>query len=382
MASFSFQTTPRLVAEDGASNRLGELLSGCGARHAFIVTDPFLAKSGLLDESLASLAPAGVGLTLFDQVQPDPPEASVLAAAEEARRAGADAVVGLGGGSAMDTAKLVALLAATPQPIEAIYGLNLARGPRLTLVQVPTTAGTGSEVTPISILTTPDDQKKGVVSDLLYPDLAVLDATLTVGLPPRATAMTGVDAMVHAVEAYTTRHKKNPLSDALAVRALTMLSANIRRVVENGSDIEARRAMLQGSLLAGMAFANAPVAAVHALAYPLGGIFHVPHGLSNALVFSEVAAFNLPEANGLYGELAALLPEDLTERRHTGDGFVGAIGTLVSQMPMEQRLSEVGVTQGDLDRLATDAMKVTRLLVNNPREVALDDARAIYAAVL
>lgn len=382
MASFSFQTTPRLVAEDGASNRLGELLSELGARHAFIVTDPFLAKSGLLDESLASLAPAGVGLTLFDQVQPDPPEASVLAAAEEARRAGADAVVGLGGGSAMDTAKLVALLAATPQPIEAIYGLNLARGPRLTLVQVPTTAGTGSEVTPISILTTPDDQKKGVVSDLLYPDLAVLDATLTVGLPPRATAMTGVDAMVHAVEAYTTRHKKNPLSDALAVRALTMLSANIRRVVENGSDIEARRAMLQGSLLAGMAFANAPVAAVHALAYPLGGIFHVPHGLSNALVFSEVAAFNLPEANGLYGELAALLPEDLTERRHTGDGFVGAIGTLVSQMPMEQRLSEVGVTQGDLDRLATDAMKVTRLLVNNPREVALDDARAIYAAVL
>ena len=382
MGSFSFQTTPRLVAEDGASNRLGELLSGLGACHAFIVTDPFLAKSGLLDEALASLAPAGVGLTLFDQVQPDPPEASVLAAAAEARRAGADAVVGLGGGSAMDTAKLVALLARTDQRIEDIYGLNLAKGPRLTLVQVPTTAGTGSEVTPISILTTPDDQKKGVVSDLLYPDLAVLDATLTLGLPPRVTAMTGVDAMVHAVEAYTTRHRKNPLSDALAVRALTMLSGNIRRVVEDGSDIEARRAMLQGSLLAGMAFANAPVAAVHALAYPLGGLFHVPHGLSNALVFSEVAAFNLPEANALYGELAALLPEDLTERRHTGEGFVGAIGTLVGQMPMEQRLSDVGVTQGDLDLLATDAMKVTRLLVNNPRDVALADARAIYAAVL
>ena len=382
MGSFSFQTTPRLVAEDGASNRLGELLSGLGARHAFIVTDPFLAKSGLLDEALASLAPAGVGLTLFDQVQPDPPEASVLAAAAEARRAGADVVVGLGGGSAMDTAKLVALLAATEQRIEDIYGLNLAKGPRLTLVQVPTTAGTGSEVTPISILTTPDDQKKGVVSDLLYPDLAVLDAKLTIGLPPRVTAMTGVDAMVHAVEAYTTRHRKNPLSDALAVRALTMLSGNIRRVVEDGSDIGARRAMLQGSLLAGMAFANAPVAAVHALAYPLGGLFHVPHGLSNALVFSEVAAFNLSEANRLYGELAALLPEDLTERRHTGEGFVGAIGRLVGQMPMEQRLSDVGVTQGDLDRLATDAMKVTRLLVNNPRDVALADARAIYAAVL
>lgn len=382
MADFSFQSPPRILAEDGGAERLGGLAAGLGARHAFIVTDPFLAASGLLDQALASFAPAGVAFTLFDGVEPDPPEPCVMRAVDEARLSGADLVVGLGGGSAMDTAKLVALLAATPQPIEDIYGLNLAKGPRLPLIQVPTTAGTGSEATPISILTTPDDQKKGVVSDLLYPDLAVLDATLTLGLPPRATAMTGVDAMVHAVEAYTTRHRKNPLSDALAVRALILLSGHIRRVVEDGSDLEARRAMLQGSLLAGMAFANAPVAAVHALAYPLGGLFHVPHGLSNALVFSEVAAFNLSEANGLYGELAALLPEDLTERRHTGEGFVGAIGTLVGQMPMEQRLSDVGVTQGDLDRLATDAMKVTRLLVNNPREVALEDARTIYAAVL
>ncbi len=382
MSAFTFSTTPRLIVEDGAAGRLGQLVHDLGGRHAFVVTDGFLASSGLIDEALGSFARAGIGYTLFAEVQPDPPEASVLSAAADARRVGVDCVIGLGGGSAIDTAKLVALLAATDQRIEDIYGLNLARGPRLMLVQVPTTAGTGSEVTPISILTTPDDQKKGVVSDLLYPDLAVLDATLTLGLPARATAMTGVDAMVHAVEAYTTRHKKNPMSDALAVRALTMLSGNIRRVVEDGSDLEARRAMLQGSLLAGMAFANAPVAAVHALAYPLGGLFHVPHGLSNALVFSEVAAFNLSQANGLYGELAMLMPDDLTERSHTGEGFVSAIGTLVAQMPMEQRLSEVGVTQGDLDRLAIDAMKVTRLLVNNPRDVALEDARAIYAAVL
>jgi alcohol dehydrogenase class IV len=140
--------------------------------------------------------------------------------------------------------------------------------------------------------------------------------------------------------------------------------------------------MLEGSLMAGMAFANAPVAAVHALAYPLGGLFHVPHGLSNALVFAEVAAFNLSEADRLYGELAPALPDDLTGRRHDGDGFVQAIGALVAQMPMEQRLADVGVTAADLDRLADDAMKVTRLLVNNPREVSLADARAIYGAVL
>lgn len=282
----------------------------------------------------------------------------------------------------MDTAKLAALLAASGQRLDDVYGVDRADGPRLTLVQMPTTAGTGSEATPISIVTTADGQKQGVVSDWLYPDLAILDATLTLGLPPRATAMTGIDAMVHAVEAYTTRLRKNAVSDALAVRALGLLGQNIRRAVEDGSDLVARRAMLEGSLMAGMAFANAPVAAVHALAYPLGGLFHVPHGLSNALVFAQVAGFNLPKVDTLYAELAPVLPEDLTERRHDGEGFVAAIGALVAQMPMEQRLVEVGVEAADLDRLAADAMKVTRLLVNNPREVTLDDARAIYGAVL
>lgn len=382
MGSFSFQTTPRIRVEDGVSAALGAELAALGARHAMVVTDPFLASSGLLAPALASLAPAGVALTLYADVVADPPETSVLEAADIARRSGIDAVVGLGGGSAMDTAKLVALLAATDQRLPDIYGIDLARGPRLPLIQIPTTAGTGSEVTPISVITTPDDQKMAVVSGLLYPDLALLDATLTLGLPPRATAMTGVDAIVHAVEAYTTRHRKNPMSDALAVRALSLLAGNIGRAVDTGSDLDARRAMLQGSLLAGMAFANAPVAAVHALAYPLGGLFHVPHGLSNALVFAEVAAFNLSAAAPLYGELAPLLPADFTRGRAGGEGFVAGIQYLVSSMPMEQRLSQVGVTSADLDRLADDAMKVTRLLANNPRDVARADARKVYAAVL
>lgn len=382
MTSYAFLTAPAIRIEDGVSERLGAELRSFGARHALIVTDAFLAASGLIDAALKSLADAGVGLILFDRVEPDPPAASVEACAALAVSAGVDTVVGLGGGSAMDTAKLAALMAGSGERLDDLYGVDRARGPRLRLVQVPTTAGTGSEVTPIAIVTTPSDEKKGVVSSLLHADLALLDATLTLGLPARVTAMTGVDAMVHAVEAYTSRHRKNPLSDALAVRALSMLSANIDRVVEEGSDLEARRAMLQGSLLAGMAFANAPVAAVHALAYPLGGLFHAPHGLSNALVFAEVAAFNLSEADQHYSELARLLPRDLTEDRTDGEGFVRAISTLVRRLPMEQRLSEVGVTAADLDRLADDAMKQTRLLVNNPRRVALGDAQAIYAAVL
>ncbi len=169
---------------------------------------------------------------------------------DAALAAGADGVIGFGGGSSMDTAKLVALLVRTPQPLPAIYGIGLARGPRLPLVQVPTTAGTGSEVTPISILTTPSHEKKGVVSPLLYPNIALLDSRLTLGLPAAVTAMTGVDAMVHAIEAFSTRLKKNPLSDALAIKALQLLYANLLPAVNDGRDADVLEAMLLGSLFA------------------------------------------------------------------------------------------------------------------------------------
>ncbi|HEY0052421.1 MAG TPA: iron-containing alcohol dehydrogenase [Caulobacteraceae bacterium] len=380
--TFAFETTPKIVCEDGAAGRLGPVLAELGAQHVLVVTDPFLAGSGLLQPALASLAGSGVAATVFCDVEVDPPQASVEAAARAARGAGVDAVIGFGGGSSMDTAKLVALLVGREHRLDDIYGVGLAQGPRLPLVQIPTTAGTGSEVTSVAVVTTPTGEKKGVSSPLLHADVAVLDATLTLGLPPRLTAMTGVDAIVHAVEAYTSRHRKNVVSDALAVKAFGLLTGAIGRAVENGSDLEARRAMLQGSLLAGIAFDNAPVAAVHALAYPLGGLFHVPHGLSNALVFAEVAAFNLPKAHGHYAELAGFAPRALTRDRTTGEGFVAAIEALVRSMPMEQRLGEVGVTSGDLDALTRDAMNVTRLLVNNPREVTPADARAIYEAVL
>lgn len=202
--------------------------------------------------------------------------------------------------------------------------------------------------------------------------------TLTVGLPPRVTAMTGIDAMVHAIEAYTTRHRKNVVSDALAVRALELLSANIRRVLAHDADLDARRAMLVGSTLAGMAFANAPVAAVHALAYPLGGRFGVPHGLSNALVLLPVIEFNLPSAERLYAELAPAVGGGA----RTAAAFVAAIDELLADLGLERTLGDVGVGEEHLAVLAADAMKVQRLLVNNPRDVTYDDALAIYARVL
>jgi len=257
--------------------------------------------------------------------------------------------------------------------------VNQATGPRLPLIQVPTTAGTGSEVTPISIVTTATG-KSGVVANQLLPDLAILDAQLTIGLPGPVTAATGIDAMVHAIEAYTSKHRKNPLSDLLAREALRLLATNLERAVNTPHDLEARQAMLLGACLAGQAFANAPVAAVHALAYPLGVSFHLPHGLSNALVLQQVLRFNLSAAQNLYAELA---PVVLGERLRSGDAaqqFIDELLRLHEATGLPLRLSEAGVTRESLPELARSAMLQQRLLVNNPREVSEADALAIYTA--
>ncbi len=223
----------------------------------------------------------------------------------------------------------------------------------------------------------------GVVAPQLNADLAVLDAMLTLGLPPMVTAATGIDAMVHAIEAYTSKHKKNPMSDVLARQALSLLSTNLLTACENGQDLDARQAMLLGACLAGQAFSNAPVAAVHALAYPIGGIFHVPHGLSNSLVLPHVLRFNLPEACGHYAQLAAIVaPQAMGTEAARAHALIVAMQQIAERTGIQTRLQQVGISANDLDRLADDAMLQTRLLGNNPREVTRADARAIYGAAL
>ena len=251
--------------------------------------------------------------------------------------------------------------------------MGKAKGPRLPLVLVPTTAGTGSEVTPVSIITVGDEEKRGVSSPILLPDIAVLDPELTLGLPPAITAATGIDAMVHAIEAYASKSaNNNPLSKMLARQALRLLGANIETAVTNGRDLEARAAMLLGSMLAGQAFANSPVAAVHALAYPIGGTFHVPHGLSNALVLPHVLRFNAPEAAHLYAEIAAdafphLAAQQGAQARCAA--FIDELAALCARVGLQPRLRDVGIGGEHLAKMAADAMKQQRLLVNNPRAV-------------
>jgi alcohol dehydrogenase class IV len=380
---FTFQTTKSVLAEPGASQRIGALMDSLGCSSILLVTDSGIVNAGLLRAALADLANHRIKVTLFTGVVADPPAQVVHAAVEAVKTAAADGVLSIGGGSSMDVAKLAALLAASGEPLEDIYGVGNAKGPRLPLVLAPTTAGTGSEVTPISIITTGEGEKKGVVSPLLLPDWAVLDADLTLGLPRATTAATGIDAMVHAIEANTSKRLKNVVSDCLAREALALLSGNIREVYCNGDNRQARQAMLIGSMLAGMAFANAPVAAVHALAYPVGARFHVAHGLSNSLVLPEVLRFNAPVAKSLYAELASIIvPDARGDADARTAALVTYLATLSADLGLPTRLREVGIRQEHIGQLAEDAMKQTRLLVNNPREVTLRDASEIYGAVL
>lgn len=383
MSGFIFNTTPSIVFEAGAATRLAHHARRLGPRLLF-VTDPGLRRLGLCDPALAALEAAGIALTVFDTVEADPSLETLNATVAAGRAGQVTGVIGFGGGSSLDVAKLAALLLGSDEALDGAWGVGNAKGPRLPLLLVPTTAGTGSEVTPVSIITVGAEEKRGVSSPVILPDIAVLDPLLTLGLPPAITAATGVDAMVHAIEAYASASpNNNPLSRMLARQALQLIGANIEKAVFDGKNIEARGAMLLGSMLAGQAFANSPVAAVHALAYPVGSLFHIPHGLSNALMLPHVLRFNAPDAAAVYAEIAAdafpmLAAEDSVQSRCAG--FIEQLTLLAARIGLQPRLRDVGIGEDALPRLASDAMKQQRLLVNNPRAVTEGDALSIYRA--
>lgn len=382
MNSFSFTTTKTLINEAGSLQALATHCQNLGIERPLIVTDQGIVGAGLLARLEDVIHSSALKHATYAGVIADPPESIVYTALDTAKQHNADGVIGFGGGSSMDTAKLIALLANSDEQLSDIYGVDQVKGKRLPLILIPTTAGTGSEVTAVAIITTGETTKAGVVSPVLLPDVALLDAELTLGLPPHVTAATGIDAMVHAIEAYTSAHKKNPYSDMLAKEALRLMGANIVTAVKDGSNLEARQNMLLGACMAGQAFANAPVAAVHALAYPLGGHFHIPHGLSNSLVLPHVLRFNASAAAPLYAELCdVLIPSSgLSTAAEKTDALINYLEELVEIVGLPAKLKDAGVTEESLATLASDAMLQQRLLVNNPREVSENDALSIYQA--
>ncbi len=383
MNSFIFNTTRSLVFQQGAAARLGDIVAADFGRRLLLVTDPGIRMLGLVDAALHSLRTADIAVAVFDQVEADPSQTTLMAAVAAGRDHEATGVIGFGGGSSLDIAKLAALLLGSGEALDGAWGVGNAKGPRLPLALVPTTAGTGSEVTPVSIITVGEEEKRGVSSAVLLPDIAILDADLTLGLPAPITAATGIDAMVHAIEAFaSTNANNNPLSKMLAREALRLLGANIEAVVADGRNARARGEMLLGSMLAGQAFANSPVAAVHALAYPIGGTFHIPHGLSNALVLPHVLRFNATVAGDLYAGLAHEAFPDLAgvPSGERCAAFIEALQQLSLRLGLPPRLRDVGIPREALPKMAGDAMKQQRLLVNNPRPVSQADALQIYEA--
>ncbi|MGS0705555.1 iron-containing alcohol dehydrogenase [Acinetobacter sp. ANC 3781] len=384
MSHFQFQTVSNIISGLGSIYDLKQLLQQQPYKKLLLVTDAGMIQQQLHLPIIEILETIQLDYVIYSSVQADPPEHIVLDAVQFAKNEKADIVLGFGGGSSLDVAKVIAVLAHPEQQhtLQDLYSINNAKIPRLPLFLVPTTAGTGSEVTPISIVTTGETTKTGIVCPVLFADVAILDATFTQNLPAQITAATGIDAMVHAIEAYTSKIKKNPYADMLAKQALRLLNDNLSLVLADGQNLAARQNMLVGSMLAGQAFANAPVAAVHALAYPLGGHFHISHGHSNALVLTEVLKFNAPNAKQLYAELMCWIdPKSTGSTDGLCDLFIDHMQNHLDKSGLILKLKDLNVPETKLEQLANDAMLQTRLLQNNPRELQLQDTRQIYEAV-
>ena len=382
--NFTFNTTSGIRFGSGMSVSSSHEISKILGSNILFITDKDLMSLKLTEPTINKLKKFSPTVEIFEDVEADPSLKTLLKSIEIGKKMNATGVIGFGGGSSMDVAKLTSLILGSNENIEEAWGVSNAKGPRLPLVLVPTTAGTGSEVTPISIITVGEEEKKGVSSPIILPDVAILDPDLTIGLPAHTTAATGIDAMVHAIEGYASANKNNnPISKMLSIEALKLLGGSIEKAVFDGSNIEARGNMLIGAMLAGKSFANSPVAAVHALAYPIGGTFHVSHGLSNSLVLPYVLRFNSADnkATKDYAELAPYVFPDINTNQGSQavcSEFIDRMESLSKKLGLPQKLREVNIPKEACEKMAKDAMKQTRLLVNNPREVTEKDALNIY----
>ena len=375
-----FRTTKRILFGPGAVEKIGAEVQLLKAKKVLIVTDPGVIQAGLLESVKTSLQSIGIPFLIFDGVEPDPRIEVVEKSTHVAKKEGIDLLIGFGGGSSLDIAKVTSILLTNPGEIDHFFGIDLVPNPGIPVILVPTTAGTGSEVTPIAILSdTKEKLKKGIVSSTLFPEVAIVDPKLTLGLPPPVTALTGMDALTHAIEAYYSVNA-TPLTDLLALRAMELISKNIRIAFAHGENLIARSSMMEGSLLAGIAFANAGVGAVHAFAYPLGGEFHLAHGLTNTLMLPYVMRYNILGCPSKFAQMAKTFGEKVENLSELDAAEVAVrfVERLSDDLRVPRRLRNVGIPEDAISRLAEGAMKVTRLLANNPRKVTLEDAIAIY----
>ncbi len=368
----------------GAAETVGVEAKRLGATHAFVMTDPNLQKLGATDKILEALAAQGIRTTVSADVVVEPTVESVAPGTAEAREARCDLVVALGGGTTLDTAKAVALLLRNDGSVEDYLGIGLVKRRGVPSILIPTTSGTGAEITPNALFLVPRDrEKKAVVSPHIIPDVAILDPLLTLTVPPKVTAATGMDALSHAVEAYTSINA-SPLTDLYALEAIRLIGTHLRTAVANGGDVAAREGMARASLYGGIAIGNAGTNIVHALAYPLQGQHRVTHGVANSLLLPYGMEFNALSNLPKFTAVAEALGEPIhgLSPRAAAAKSAEACRLLSLDVGIPQKLREVGIKPEDLEALADGAMKVTRLLANNPRQVRPEDARAILEKAL
>lgn len=369
----------KLIFGNGCLNNLAEEVKALGSKQVLLITiEPLLTK---LSVFINQLTGAGIGVTIDTSIVQEPTFADFNNLMQKLDGTAIDAVIGIGGGSVLDIAKLAAAQLDNTQTLAEITGIGLLKQRNKKLICVPATSGTGSEASPNAILVDDaDNQKKGIISPFLVPDIVYVDPLLTISVPPAITAATGLDALTHCLEAYTNKFAQ-PFIDMYAYEGMRLIAANIVQAVKNGSDEEARSQVAMGSLLGGFCLGPVNTAAVHALSYPLGSMFHLPHGLSNALLLPYVMEFNIPAATKRYADVAiALGCERQADDAATAQAGVDKIRALIKECGIPATLSEAGITAGAIPQMAADAMKITRLLNNNPRPVSLDDAIAIFEA--
>ena len=384
---YHFQTVKHIAHGPGSLDQLPERLALLDrpVRRIALITQPVMEANGVIARVIEALRQRDVETLIVRDVQPEPTIENVETVfARQIEPFAPDAVLSIGGGSVLDAAKLFAVRLTNRQSVREWLGIDLIAAPGVPLILVPTTAGTGSEVTPNAIVTLPDEALKvGIVSRHLLPQLVILDATLTLDLPKPITAATGMDAFIHALESYIST-KANPISDMFAMESMRLIGANLVEAYDNGHSLAAREAMLLGSMYGGLALTAAGTAAVHALAYPLGGMFNVTHGVANSMLLPHVMAFNLDAIVGRLANVAHALgiAQHDDADRVAAEAFLERLRQWTDALAIPQDLRQFGVTESDLDALSAAALKVKRLLGNNPKVLTHDDIKSIYARLL
>jgi len=380
MAAFTFQGAKKIVFGEGAINKMADEIHALGGKKVLLVQDQALEKVGVAEQVMAPFKAHGIPYVLYDQVTSEPEPSLADQGAALAREEGCDLVVGVGGGSSLDVAKAVAMLARNDGKAEDYIGLETVPMPGLPSIMVPTTAGTGSEVTFTAVFTMREKKAKGGInSRFLYPDLALLDPELTLSLPPNVTATTGMDALTHAIEGFTSL-QSNPMSDIVAKEAIALIGANLKRAFEEGDDLQARREMLLGSLMAGLALASAGVGACHALAYPLGAFFDIPHGLANAVLLPYIMDYNCSSAEAKFAEVASLMGgmDPKQSQKSDPEKGVDVVRRLSQNIGIPQGLKDLDIPESDIEKMAEMAMTVARPIENKPRKMTKEAAIGIY----